>query len=229
LSILSKAGATGLTLAVTLAFGVAMIGAAQAQSTTKGKKSAPQPAPKAQPKSPGAAAKKKRPKPYVKAKYGDWAIRCEKIQLPAKVAKRIEKIQGRKLPAAKDGIVTFEQCTAVQVAASKKLKKLQMAVVVAKTTQAGKPITVMQIFAPLGIFLPTGAVIGVDGKALSRMEFRVCSPIGCLAQSPLKAEVTNRFKKGNRANIVVYLGPGDSIGVPLSLKGFAKAYASLKR
>lgn len=229
MSILSKAGASGLALAFTLVLGFAVAGDSQAQTSTKGKKSQPQPTDKAAPKKPPAkAAKKRQRKVYIRSKHGDWAIRCEKIRLPEKIAKQIEKVQGKKLPAAKDGVVAFEQCTAVQAAKSPKMKKLELAMVVAKTTQGGKQVTVMQILAPLGVFLPTGAVIGVDGKGLARMEFRICSPIGCLAQAPMKTDIVAKFQKGSKANVVVYLGPGDSFGVPVSLKGFSKAYATLK-
>ncbi len=214
----------GLICALASFTALAIGGESSAQSTTKGKKSAPQSTPA--PAQPQAGAPARPPKPIIKAKHGAWVVQCEKVKISPTLATRIEQIQGRKLPAAKDGAVEIEQCAALQSVVPEDRKNIRVTIIIAKTFRGKKPLSIMRVLAPLGVYLPTGTAIEVDGKGLSRVEFSVCAPVGCFAQTEMNNAFLSKMKGGKKGNVVIYLAPGQSVGIPISLAGFSKAFAA---
>jgi len=198
---------------------------AQSSTVKKGSKSAAQP--KAKPNAAGQAGRAKAPKAIVKAKHGDWQIGCEQLEVPEATAKLAEKQRGVKLPPAKDGVVTIERCAAVQTAVAEKAKNVGVTAIIVRGDNKGKKVSVFRVLAPIGVFLPTGVALEVDGKAASRIPFARCLPGGCLAFVGLTDTLLAKLKKGTKANLIIYQGPGSGIGVPLSLNGFTKAHDSL--
>ena len=53
--------------------------------------------------------------------------------------------------------------------------------VIVKGKQNGKDVTMMRVMAPIGVFLPTGVALEVDGGAVGRVPFTRCLPQVCIA------------------------------------------------
>lgn len=179
----------------------------------------------------GDQNKAQKPKVIIKAKHGDWQIRCRQIKVPEAAAKKVEAQRGIKLPPAKNGFVMVENCVAAQAAVAKDRKNVGVMVNVLKGKQKKDDktttVTLFRVVAPMGVYLPTGVGLEVDGEAASRIPFARCLPSGCLADMGVSDALLGKLKKGKEAKVIVFAGPGEGIGLPLSLNGFTKAHSSL--
>jgi invasion protein IalB len=138
---------------------------------------------------------------------GDWKIQCEK---PAEGAADAKKA-----------------CGLIQSAQSEKNPKARMTVIVVKQKQAEKTQVMMRIMAPIGVFLPTGVALEIDGSAVGRVPFTRCLPQVCIAFAEAQPATLDKFKKGTAANFIIYEGPGQGLPMKISLSGFSKALAAL--
>lgn len=85
----------------------------------------------------------------------------------------------------------------------------------------------VQIALPLGIDLSRGARFAVDQGDAYYFPISRCTFQGCLLESLFPDELTEHMRKGTKASItVVSPGQGD-FTIPLSLNGFAPAYAEI--
>jgi invasion protein IalB len=152
------------------------------------------------------------PAPEVIATHGDWKIQCDAAkanpqgQAPAQGAK---------------------QCAMVQTGRSEKNAKLGLTTVFVRAKQNGKEITMLRILAPIGVYLPTGVALEVDGGAVGRIPFMRCLPQICVAFGEAGNQTLDKFRKGTAANFIVYEAPGIGLPVKISLNGFAAAYTDL--
>src|SRR5262249_23263122 len=143
------------------------------------------------------------------ATHGDWKIQCEAVkanpqgQAPAEPAK---------------------QCAMVQTGRSEKNAKLGLTTVFVRGKQNGKEITMMRILAPIGVYLPTGVALEVDGGAVGRIPFMRCLPQICVAFGEAGDQTLDKFRKGTAANFIIYEAPGIGMPIKISLNGFAAAY-----
>ncbi len=165
------------------------------------------------------AQKAAKAKPVVKATHGDWQIQCDKAKIPVK-------------PAQEGGEVTFrevEQCGMVQLSVDKTNKNvgIKVAIFRGKDAEKKKDVVQMQVVAPLGVFLPNGIAIEIDGKPFGRFPFISCPSVGCLTVVPITPKALTAMQKGSKANMIIYRNQAQGIGLALSLKGFSKAYGSL--
>ncbi len=87
----------------------------------------------------------------------------------------------------------------------------------------------MNIQTPLGVDLRPGAVMKIDkGKELNARYLR-CTANGCDISVKLEPEVVSAMKAGNNFFVGFRAwGGGDTTAVSASLKGFTKAFNSLK-
>ncbi len=86
----------------------------------------------------------------------------------------------------------------------------------------------MRVMAPIGVFLPTGVGLEIDGVALkSRVQFSNCLPQICLARAEATPETLEKLMKGSVANFFIWEAPGSGIPLKVSLKGFGKALEAL--
>jgi invasion protein IalB len=84
--------------------------------------------------------------------------------------------------------------------------------------------------APMGVFLPTGVPIEIDGNALPKpMIFSRCLPPICEATGEATADSLNKFKKGNNATFYLYDRPGNGFPLKVSLEGFGAALTALDK
>lgn len=87
---------------------------------------------------------------------------------------------------------------------------------------------VLRVFAPLGILLPPGLGLKIDGQDVGNAPFLRCHSFACYAQVVVKDDLTNRLKDGKTAIFVIFQTEEAGIGIPISLNGFAKGLAVLQ-
>ena len=81
----------------------------------------------------------------------------------------------------------------------------------------------MRVIAPIGVFLPTGVALEIDGTAVGRVPFTRCMPQVCMAFAEASPDTLAKLKKGNEANFIIYEAPGIGLPMKLSLDGFSRA------
>jgi invasion protein IalB len=122
---------------------------------------------------------------------------------------------------------TERQCGMVQAARSEKNAKVGLTTVFVRGKQNGKDVTMMRIMAPIGVYLPTGIALEIDGGAVGRIPFTRCLPQICVAFGEAGAQTLDKFRKGSAANFIIYEAPGISMPIKVSLNGFAAAFTAL--
>jgi invasion protein IalB len=156
------------------------------------------------------------PAPEVVATHGDWKIQCETAAKP-------NNPDGQAQAQPQND----KQCAMVQTARSEKNAKLGLTTVFVRGKQNGKEITMMRILAPIGVYLPTGVALEVDGGAVGRIPFMRCLPQICVAFGEAGNQTLDKFRKGTAANFIIYEAPGLGMPIKISLNGFAAAYTDL--
>ena len=150
------------------------------------------------------------PKVDVIAENGKWKVQCET------------------LPAA-EGQKPARQCGMVQATQSEKNPKATLTLVMVKTVQGDKSIINMRVIAPIGVFLPTGVALEIDGAAVGRVPFTRCMPQICMAFAEASPDTLAKLKKGKEANFIIYEAPGMGLPMKLSLEGFSASLAALDK
>ncbi|MFM8746163.1 MAG: invasion associated locus B family protein [Aestuariivirga sp.] len=160
--------------------------------------------PAAQPGQPPA------PKVEIIAENGAWKVTCE-------------------TPPAAEGQQPQRQCGMVQSAKNEKNPRAQLTLVLVKVAQGDKTGFNMRVIAPIGVFLPTGVALEIDGEAVGRVPFTRCMPQVCMAFAEASPETIAKMKKGKEANFIIYEAPGVGLPMKLSLEGFSASLAELEK
>lgn len=102
---------------------------------------------------------------------------------------------------------------------------------VAVGTVPGTPQLGLLIILPLGISLPPGVSLSVDGGAEVPLEVERCERQGCRIERLIEPELLNRLKAGREAKVFFEAydpqGQLQRLGVPISLLGFTAALGQL--
>jgi invasion protein IalB len=159
----------------------------------------------------------KGPATEVVATVGSWKVQCE--TLPAN-----PQATGTDQPAAGQ-----RTCGMVQGAQNDKNPKAQLTLVIVKSKQGDKTTTMMRVMAPIGVFLPTGVALEIDGNAVGRVPFTRCLPQICMAFAEASPETLAKLKKGKEANFIIYEAPGIGLPMKMKLEGFTQALAALDK
>ncbi len=138
----------------------------------------------------------------VKSKHGVWSILCD-------------------TPAG----ASSEQCALMQNVVAEDRAEVGLSVVVLKT--ADKKAKILRVLAPLGVLLPNGLGLNVDGKDIGRAYFVRCLRDGCFAEVILEEKLLKNMETGSTATFIVFQSPEEGIGIPVDLTGFSEGYASL--
>jgi invasion protein IalB len=138
----------------------------------------------------------------VKAQYGDWQMSCDTP------------------PGA-----SFEQCAIIQNVTAEDQPNVGLSVIVLKT--ADQKARLLRVLAPLGVLLPNGLGLNIDGTDMGRVAFVRCLPNGCVAEVVMDDALLEQLSKGKTAIFVVFKTPEEGIGIPVSLKGFADGFKQL--
>jgi invasion protein IalB len=138
----------------------------------------------------------------VKAQYGDWQMSCDTP------------------PGA-----SFEQCAIIQNVTAEDQPNVGLSVIVLKT--ADKQARLLRVLAPLGVLLPNGLGLNIDGTDMGRVAFVRCLPNGCVAEVVMDDALLKQLSEGKTAIFVVFKTPEEGVGIPVSLKGFADGFKQL--
>jgi invasion protein IalB len=138
----------------------------------------------------------------VKAQYGDWQMSCDTP------------------PGA-----SFEQCAIIQNVTAEDQPNVGLSVIVLKT--ADQQARLLRVLAPLGVLLPNGLGLNIDGTDMGRVAFVRCLPNGCVAEVVMDDALLNQLSSGTNAIFVVFKTPEEGIGIPVSLNGFKDGFANL--
>lgn len=156
----------------------------------------------------GAQQQPEGPKTETVATHGKWAVQCTD------------------LPKEAGG----KSCGMIQNTKNAKDERIALSVVVSRVVRDGKAITFMRILAPVGVYLPTGIPMEIDGAALqTRMQFSRCLPRMCEGFGEASPETLAKFKKGTDATFYLYDRPGNGYPMKISLEGFGAALAALDK
>ncbi|MCJ2042111.1 invasion associated locus B family protein [Methylobacterium sp. E-025] len=139
----------------------------------------------------------------VRKTFEDWQLRCE-------------------TPAG----AKAEQCAMVQYLAAEDRPNLTLVVIVLKT--ADNRGYLLRVVAPLGVLLPSGLGLKIDQTDVGRAGFVRCLTTGCVAEVVMDEGLVRQFKAGTQATFIVFQTPEEGVGIPLSMKGFAAGFDSLK-
>ena len=138
----------------------------------------------------------------VKAKHGDWQVRCE---TPPGAAK--------------------EMCALVQSIAAEDQPDITLIVIVLKTADGKNRL--LRVIAPLGVLLPSGLGLKIDDVDIGHAGFVRCLPSGCVAEVVMEDKLIDQLKNGKNAVFIIFRTPEQGIGIPLALAGFQDAFAEL--
>jgi invasion protein IalB len=101
-----------------------------------------------------------------------------------------------------------------------------LSVIVIKT--ADKQARILRILAPLGVLLPNGLGLIIDGKDLGRAYFTRCFSDGCFVQVIMDDAMLNALKAGSTAIFFIFQSEEEGIGLPVDLTGFSDGFAALE-
>mgnify|MGYP001628019935 FL=1 len=138
----------------------------------------------------------------VKSSHGAWSVVCD-------------------TPAG----APEEQCALMQNVIADDRPEVGLSVVVLKT--ADQQSKILRVLAPLGVLLPSGLGLNVDGKDIGRAYFVRCFTDGCYAEVILDETLLNTLESGTQATFIVFQSPEEGIGIPVDLSGFTEGYAAL--
>ncbi|WP_374331613.1 invasion associated locus B family protein [Aestuariivirga sp.] len=150
------------------------------------------------------------PKIDLIAENGQWRVQCESVP-------------------AMEGQPAGRQCGMIQVTKSEKNPKASLTLVIVSSKQNGKTLYNMRVLAPIGVFLPTGVALEIDGNAVGRVPFTRCMPQICMAFAEASPDTVAKLKKGKAANFIIYEAPGIGLPMKLSLEGFSASLAALDK
>lgn len=85
---------------------------------------------------------------------------------------------------------------------------------------------IVAVTAPLGILLPAGLTLVIDGKELVRFPLRFCNVNGCQGSFPFASDVKGWFFGSEKGQVMFRQPNGRPLRVNFSLKGFDRAFAA---
>jgi invasion protein IalB len=138
----------------------------------------------------------------IRAEHGDWQLSCDTP------------------PGA-----SAEQCAIIQNVLAEDQPNVGLSVIVLKT--ADGEARLLRVLAPLGVLLPNGLGLNIDGTDMGRVAFVRCLPNGCIAEVELDDEIVSTLSEGSEAIFVVFKTPEEGVGIPVSLTGFKDGFAAL--
>src|ERR1700759_4503134 len=138
----------------------------------------------------------------VKAKHGDWEVRCETP------------------PGA-----AHEQCALLQSVAAEDRPNINLVVIILKTADGKNRL--LRVIAPLGVLLPSGLGLKIDNVDVGRAGFVRCLPNGCVAEVVMDDKLLGQLRTAKTATFIIFETPEEGIGFPLSLNGLGEGYDKL--
>lgn len=120
---------------------------------------------------------------------------------------------------------SFEQCALMQNVIADDETDIGLSVVVLKT--ADNRAEILRVLAPLGVLLPNGLGLNVDGNDIGRAYFVRCFQDGCYAEVILEDELVETLNNGTTATFIVFKTPEEGVGIEVALDGFQEGFEAL--
>lgn len=139
----------------------------------------------------------------VKATHGAWQVNCGKP------------------PGKKE-----EKCALVQSVTAEDRPNVGLTVMFLKTVNGDKQL--LRIVAPLGVLLPAGLGLKIDGKDIGQAPFIKCGKIGCISEVVVKDDLMKKMVAGKTAIFIIFQTPEAGIGIPIDLAGFKAGLGAVK-
>ncbi len=133
----------------------------------------------------------------VKAQHGDWQVVCKAPPVGAK----------------------NEVCALVQSVTAEDRNNVGLTIYFQKFSNRTK---VLRVFAPLGILLPPGIGLKVDGVDIGHAPFLRCHTFACYAQVTVDDKLVQQLQTGKTAIFIIFQTEEAGIGIPISLNGFTR-------
>ena len=137
------------------------------------------------------------------AQYGDWQVVCREPP-----------------PGSKKKV-----CALVQSVTAEDRANVGLTVYFQKFSNGTQ---VLRIFAPLGVLLPPGLGLKIDGQDIGHAPFLRCHTFACYAQVVVEEALIKRLATGKTAIFIIFQAEEAGIGIPISLAGFQKGLDTLK-
>lgn len=138
----------------------------------------------------------------VKGQYGDWQYVCKPPP-----------------PGAKN-----EVCALVQSVTAEDRKNVGLTIYFQKFSTGTQ---VLRVFAPVGVLLPPGIGLKVDGVDIGHAPFLRCHTFACYAQVTVEEKLIEQLKTGKTAIFIIFQTEEAGIGIPISLAGFGEGLSAL--
>jgi len=141
------------------------------------------------------------------ASYGDWVLRCQRVDTAGKTARVCEvaetiQVQGQAAPIAQLAIGRLSP---------------------------GEPLRIT-IVVPPAVTFPSSVRVDAKNGAPLNLEWRRCLPGGCFADAVLKDDVLARWRSLSDAGQLTFKdAAGQDVTLPLSFRGLAQALDALPK
>lgn len=139
----------------------------------------------------------------VKAVYGAWKLKCAQLA----GAKR-------------------EKCALVQDLALADRKNMFMTVILLRSFDGGDR-KILRVVAPLGMLVPAGLGLKVDGADVGHVPFIKCFHLGCVAEVVVDDQLVAKLASGQTASFIVFPTQESGIGFPAPLAGLTEGIKGL--
>jgi invasion protein IalB len=116
-------------------------------------------------------------------------------------------------------------CSVEQTVILTKTQQFLLSVVVRVPPDTRQPG--MMIHLPLGLFLPAGVTVQLDGQKPQQLQVQTCDSKGCYAGTVVSSSMLAAMKQNEHLTIIFEDLPKNKITVPVPLKGFAEAYQKI--
>ncbi|MEM6943905.1 MAG: invasion associated locus B family protein [Pseudomonadota bacterium] len=141
----------------------------------------------------------------VRDRHGDWTVRC---------ATGTETCVIQQVGQGNNGNDVLEM----------RIRKLS-----GVNTDQGEAIpAAIQILAPLGVFLPAGVRVQVDGNEVRSAPFEQCQQGGCVVRQPMSQDFLDEMRAGSTAKVTLIAVPQTEVAVSISLTGFTRAFNNIE-
>lgn len=134
-------------------------------------------------------------------RFKDWTVGCDKVEDSDKT-----------------------RCFIYQTVVNNENDKPVLQMAIGYLPDNNKPAAILTV--PLGVALPPGMGLRIDGGELLKFEYERCVPKGCIAGLPLTNELIAQFKRGSKAQVLIHDGR-QAVPLPISLQGFTKGFNAL--
>ncbi len=139
----------------------------------------------------------------VKATYGAWQLKCGRA------------------PGSK-----LEKCAIVQSVTAEDRPNVGLTVIYLKSIDGKRQL--LRVIAPLGVLLPTGLGLKIDGADVGNVPFLKCGKIGCIAEVAADKNLVTKLSSGKQAVFIIFPTPEEGLGIPIQLRGFNSGLSGLR-